>query len=235
VLGPRQSLSWTPDRGHSKLPIRAHCLPQSLGLGARSTPIYCTASSTESATSRHSQTSLIATIGFGAHIQITAPVHSAAAASAKPGAAEKCDENRAASFDGIRPTGNFLFPAPKEGLLFQCRDGRQTIECGITDAALRDLISFHRIKKSASIEQCRFWASACHLLMYYSNAAANQNRTESHSQDATVQLPPKHELADLLATSTVAVDIKILYTDGCIRMPARRLVALRQAVKGRSV
>ena len=88
-------------------------------------------------------------------------------------------------------------------------------------------------QKSASIERCRFWALACHLLMYCGSAAAIPNRTESHSQDATVQLPPEHELADLLATSTVAVDIKILYTDGCIRMPARRLVALQQAVKGR--
>src|SRR5580704_6419805 len=40
------------------------------------------------------------------------------------------------------------FAAEPEGLLFQCRDGHQTIECGITDAALRDLISFHRIKKT---------------------------------------------------------------------------------------
>ena len=38
--------------------------------------------------------------------------------------------------------------AELEGLLFQCRDGNQTIECGITDGALRDLISFHRIKKT---------------------------------------------------------------------------------------
>lgn len=40
-----------------------------------------------------------------------------------------------------------LEPEP-EGLLFQCRDGDKIIECGIVVAALRDLISFHHIKKA---------------------------------------------------------------------------------------
>jgi hypothetical protein len=39
--------------------------------------------------------------------------------------------------------------AQSDGLRFQCRLGDKIIECGISDIALRDLISFHRIKKTA--------------------------------------------------------------------------------------
>jgi len=38
--------------------------------------------------------------------------------------------------------------AQADGMRFQCRFGDKIIECGIVDAALRDLVTFHRIKKT---------------------------------------------------------------------------------------
>jgi hypothetical protein len=38
--------------------------------------------------------------------------------------------------------------AQSDGIRFQCRLGDKIIECGIVDVALRDLVSFHRIKKA---------------------------------------------------------------------------------------
>jgi hypothetical protein len=38
--------------------------------------------------------------------------------------------------------------AQSDGIRFQCRLGDKIIECGIVDVALRDLVSFHRIRKT---------------------------------------------------------------------------------------
>jgi hypothetical protein len=41
--------------------------------------------------------------------------------------------------------------AQPAGLRFQCAHGDKTVQCGIVEIALLDLIGFHRIKKTADI------------------------------------------------------------------------------------
>jgi hypothetical protein len=50
----------------------------------------------------------------------------------------------------------------------------------------------------------------------------------------SLTLENTHHQSDHLPPPTEAVDIKILYTDGCTQIPARRLVALQQTIKGPS-
>ena len=68
------------------------------------------------------------------------------------------------------------FDAQSKGLCFQCDGDGKIIQCGIADAALRDLIDFHRIK-STNDEALRALLPELERLV---NAKCNAERFEEN-------------------------------------------------------